>query len=261
MANGFIDSASTYEVIMALARQSPANSYATEWGQALAVTALLIGTDNLGLSPSPLSEGAASGPFGVGISGLSGALRRVHVDDVSARIALERTKRWGDRNIEKLQRLLSSITNSDTSVIRGNGSDWLDIHIKYEWVEHCTRLGALFDQVFNPQLAKILGIPHAELSRIWQETSDPKVVQKLAENRPDSDAFRIIRDAYIASALLRGRYHHHVAEQSSLQILSHPIRDSISPRTLTSQTTTIQTTPVCLCSCGMDSKARITPKP
>ena len=42
MVEGFVDSASAYEIILVLARAKPDESYRMEWDQALEVTATLI---------------------------------------------------------------------------------------------------------------------------------------------------------------------------------------------------------------------------
>ena len=66
MVEGFIDSASAYEIVLVLARGNPLQSFRMEWDRALEVTAALITTDRIKLAPSPRCEGAASGPYGTG---------------------------------------------------------------------------------------------------------------------------------------------------------------------------------------------------
>ena len=227
MVECFIDSASAYEVILVLARQRPTDSYRTEWDQALEVTSLLISADQIKLSPSPRREGAASGAYGTFLNSLKGTISRIDLPDASTKTALRKTKHWANRNVDKLRRVLGSITGAHASPQACDPASWLEAHISHEWKEHVIRHGALFDKDFIPHLAGILEVSIDELERVRIESADPALVAELVKKRPDSDLFRLIRDAYVASSLLRGRYHNFAAEDSKVQILTHPIRDPI----------------------------------
>ena len=72
MVEGFIDSASAYEVVLVLARRKPEHSHKMEWDSALEVRAALISTDHIKLAPSPLPDGAASGAYGTRAMRLGG---------------------------------------------------------------------------------------------------------------------------------------------------------------------------------------------
>ncbi len=74
MVEGFVDSASAYEIILALARAKPDESYRMEWDQALEVTATLISAYHIKLAPSPRPEGPASGPYGIFLTALDQAV-------------------------------------------------------------------------------------------------------------------------------------------------------------------------------------------
>ena len=53
MVEGFIDSASAYEIVLVLARDTLYSPSRMEWDRALEVTAALITTDRIKLAPSP----------------------------------------------------------------------------------------------------------------------------------------------------------------------------------------------------------------
>ena len=73
----------------------------------------------------------------------------------------------------------------------------------------------------------MLDIQPGEVLRVQSLSSDARFIAALAARRPESDDFRLIRDAYVVSSLLRGRYHDYAAENSQMQILAHPVREPI----------------------------------
>ncbi|MGD0578871.1 MAG: hypothetical protein ABSC08_08075 [Bryobacteraceae bacterium] len=229
MVEGFIDSASAYEVILVLARPKPEQSYKMEWDSTLAVTATLINTDYIRLAPSPQPEGAASGAYGVFLSGVEPAISRIVLPEDQATAALQKTRKWAGDNVAKLRSVLRDFTYPPSGEPTQAGL-WLEAHIGNEWHEHVLRRGALFDREFATQLARVLDIQPHEVVKIWSLASDPRFVATLAARRPDSDDFRLIRDAFVVSSLLRGRYHDYAAEISKTQLLSHPVRESVYRR-------------------------------
>jgi hypothetical protein len=198
-----------------------------EWDQALEVTATLISADHIKLAPSPRPEGPASGPYGIFLAALDQAVTRIVLPESSTTLALRKTKRWANENVEKVRSVLGSFTGVKGAAVNSQAAKWLDAHINSEWTEHVIRHRALFDRDFIPQLGKVLGIAPEELVKIWELSGDRRFISELINRRRESDKFRAIRDAYVASSLLRGRYHEYAAEESSAQILSHPIRQPV----------------------------------
>lgn len=232
MAEGLIDSASAYEVILLLARKKPALSYRMEWDSSLAVTATLINASHVRLAPSPRPEGAASGPYGLLLDRMSDAVSRVVLPDQQAKLALQKTKRWGGENTAKLGALLRDFIDSPGGS-PSEASKWLHAHIQHEWHEHVIRRGALFDRNLTAPIAKVLNVQEREVARAWTSSSDSRHVASLSLKQPDSDEFRLIRDSFILSCLLRGRYHDYAAELMSQQLLAHPVREAVYRRSRT----------------------------
>lgn len=229
MVEGFIDSASAYEVVLVFARRKPEHSHKMEWDSALQVTAALINTDHIKLAPSPRDEGAASGAYGVFLEGLKPAVSKIVLPAASTTAAVRKTKKWAGGNAKKLRSVLRTFTDASPGG-PNEAALWLDAHIQNEWHEHVLRRGSLFDLDFAPQIAKVLDVSEEEVRRSWSLTTQESFVANLTTRRPDSDQFRLIRDAFVVSALLRGRYHDYAAEDSEIQILSHPIREPILRR-------------------------------
>lgn len=230
MVEGFIDSASAYEIVLVLARRSPRQSFKMEWDRALEVTATLINTDRIKLAPSPRREGAASGPYGVLLEGLESAVSRIVLPEEVTAAAIRKTKKWAGENVNKLRLVLSSFTDAPPAS-HSQAAMWLDSHIHSEWHEHVLRRGSLFDRDFALQIAKVLDLPESDVLKLWSLTTDASFVAELAARMPDTDVFHLIRDAFTISALLRGRYHDYAAESSHIQILSHPVREPILRKT------------------------------
>jgi len=229
MVEGFVDAASAYEIVLVFARRRPEQSYKMEWDRALEVTATLISADCIRLAPSPRREHAASGPYGLFLDGLKPAVRRIVLPDEATTWAIRRTKNWARANVNKLRSVLSTFTG-DSSERNNQAVMWLDAHIQSEWYEHARRHGALFDSDFAKQIAKTLDVSQNDLLKLWSLTTDSSFVADLVVRRPDTEEFRLIRDAFVVSSLLRGRYHEYAAEKSETQILSHPVREPILHR-------------------------------
>jgi hypothetical protein len=230
MTEGFVDSASAYEIILALARPKPTDAYRMEWDRALEVTATLINTDHIKLAPSPKPEGPASGPYGIFLEGLENAISRITLGDAARLAALSKTKDWANRNPDRLRSVLTSFIDSSSASVTNQAPHWLESHISGEWAEHVLRHGALFDREFIPQIAKVLRVAPGEIETIWARSGDPFLVAELIRCRPENDEFHLIRDAFVVSTLLRGRYHEYAAEEDRYQIMSHPVRRPVLKR-------------------------------
>lgn len=222
MVEGFVDAASAYAGILTLARKSPSDSFRMEWDVALAVTATFISANQIKLLPSPRPEGPASGPYGILLKNLGDAVSRITLPGSSTTLALRKTKRWAADNAGKISQMLGSFAASQSDEAR-----WLESNISNVWQEHVLRQRGMFDKDFIPQLAVVLNTSRSELERMWALSADQALVSELVKKRPDSDTFRLVCNAYVASTLLRGRYHNYAARESQVQILSHPIGDAI----------------------------------
>lgn len=224
VTQAFIDSASLYEIVLVLNRAEPRKSYRLEWDQALEVTAALIRTDHLALPPSPQSEGSASGPYGIMIERLRDAVTPLTLTDNITVSALQSTKQWAHRRIDECRATVAEFTGADGIDPNQDACLWLESHIQNEWVEHATRRGHLFDDKFALSISRILDRPSSELERARRVSSDIPYLRSLSKSIPDTDDFRIIRDCFLVSTILRGGYYDNIARISNRQILSHPLR-------------------------------------
>lgn len=133
--------------------------------------------------------------------------------------AEEESRSWARDNSSKVQRLFEDELFPDANL-----QAWLDRAISHFWVDHSRMLGGLFNPEFITELAPILSCTPKDLNRIWQLSCDLRRVTDWVKTRPNSEDFKIARNAYVLSALLRGRYHDHIAEQSKRKIMHHPFR-------------------------------------
>jgi hypothetical protein len=108
--------------------------------------------------------------------------------------------------------------------------EWLDWAIAHAWVWHSAMLEGLFNQDLIPQLALILNCAEGEVRQVWERSCDLRQVERWARTRPPDDEFRLATHAYTLAALLRGRYHDHIAEAAGLHIMHHPFRNVLLPK-------------------------------
>lgn len=229
MTQGFIDSASAFEVVATLTNPRAIDSYRMAWDRALQVTATLISADQIKLAPSPRREGPKSGAYGVLMDGLGSTVSSVVLPAGAGTDALRKTQRWTNRNVPKLRRILAPFIDRPPNT--GNEAAlWLQYEINYAWAEHSRRFGGLFDRDFLPQLSRVLDVEMKDVTHAWSLSGNESFVESAVRRQPDSDEFRLVRDAFIVSALLRGRYHEYAAESANLQLLSHPIREPVLKR-------------------------------
>jgi hypothetical protein len=224
MVEVFIDSASIYEVLLALSRTKPEQSYKLEWDRALEVTAAFISTDQLRLPPSPESERSASGPYGILLSGLQDVVEPITLPNEVVSASIRKTKIWGDINSSLIRNSLGRFTGQNTDNIDIHSERWLNSHIEHVWIEQTTRRGCLFDNAFETQIASILNVNRRDVAKIHSMCCDQLFVASLVKKQNDSDKFRLARDSFLISTLLRGTYYTYIAELTQRQIMSHPAR-------------------------------------
>jgi hypothetical protein len=131
---------------------------------------------------------------------------------------------WAARNPQKIRQICDETRANESYAW---SEDWT---IKNVLSEQATMLGGLFEEEFIPQLSNILNCPKSELVEILRRSRDLKNVEYWSKQRPNTDDFKLLSQAYLVSALLRGRYHDHIAEAEGIDILHHPIRDLILPK-------------------------------
>jgi len=225
MAEGYIDSASTYEIVKLLVSPRPAEAYPWAWQSAITVTSALINTYHLQIAPAPSLASGAGSLYGHLMLGLAELISHPRPEPELTQMALKNTKQWARNNVDKIRN-----TYEQLKVDNKNYTRWLERAITTSWVEHSERLGGLYNEEFIPVLSQILNVSTSELSQVHKMSRDLNLLRSYVAIWPDDDDLRLMTDAYAISALLRGRYHDYVARKSNLQIIHHPFREQFLPR-------------------------------
>lgn len=222
MTEGYIDSASTYEIVTTLRLNRILEVYPWAYCTAIEVTALLINAEYLKLAPSPGTSGLASGPYGFLMEKLVGIVSHAKPTESIVALSCERTRCWASRNTDLVHNAIISLRADEKNFLK-----WLEHSIIYAWKEHSVRLGGLFNPEFIPHISKAIKRPADYLSEVWKLSCNINVLDDFINRWPDTDEFKTMQDAYIASLLIRGCYHDYVAEGSKQDIVHHRVRQSV----------------------------------
>ena len=224
MIRGYADSASIWGVIAALSYEK-VKQWPNWTGQsAVEVTCALINDHLLEIAPGPEPYSGAMGPYDHAMRRLVAIVSDASSNDAWRQKAENRVKRWVGQRHGQISTAYAKLREDR------NLTEWLDWSIPNAWVWHSAMLDGLFNRQFIHEVARILGCSEGELQKIWQRSRDLNQVEYWSKKQPDSDDFRLAREAYMVAALLRGRYHDHVAEEANLQILHHPFRYTLLPK-------------------------------
>lgn len=212
-----IDSASIYQLLPTL-EAGPNN--VTEWGwqTSLEVTCALLSISSARISPSPGASLTASGAYDRLNVLLSPVVSHARPSRKAIATAFRRTRSWIRRDIPRIQQYCAQLRANEA-----NFQPWLAWSIRYAWHEHSSRLAGLFDGDFVRELEPVLGVGKRNLVKVLEASKRPSVLRQWIREQKGED-FEIARDAYVLSALFRGRFHDTVAELDGRQILHHPVR-------------------------------------
>ncbi len=224
MTVGFIDSASLHQVVAAFDNQRFDDCHPWAWRTLVETTSVLITDKELRVAPSPVPAGTAKAGLGRIMDGLAGIVGVVEVDSGVASDAQAATRRWARRT----PRLAAAY--ADLWLEEASFPDWLEWSIREAWVEHASRLGGLFEYSYLNAIGSIVAEDPNELEELWYVSSDARRVAAIAKERPESELRTRLSRAYVASTLIRGRYHDTVASKSGLHIVHHPLREGIFDR-------------------------------
>lgn len=225
MSQGYIDSATLFEVV-AHARRS---EFRHDWAArgAHAATVALLYTEHLHVPKSPIRSGDSEGPyrllmegvqtFGTSLTGTGGE---------ASVLATSRTKEWAISNVTAIKGALQGLAGDK------NFQAWLESEITWVWSEYARRMNGLFTLDFAKQLAPSLELTELDLVRLHERTIDPKYVYDLSRRREGMD-FSLLSHAYVGATLIRGRYYAELARLAKQQVLQHPIRTSKQTSSLT----------------------------
>lgn len=226
-ASGWIDSMSLTQVVQAF-DVGLDNTGPFQGCIPAEVTALLIFAQNIGLAPGLSRSGISSkGPVGLVTDQLmrSGILTGPELDEQSRTQSLEQTKTQIEQYYDNLKEYYHKFSERD-EVKR-----WMDWSIRSAWVEHAQNSGSLIDRGLIPQLATMLNTSENELTRLEELTRSPEVVRRYVKQQPNTDDFNMVYDCFLLGALLRGLYHYHLGMQIKQQVVPHPFREELLPKT------------------------------
>ncbi|SED35353.1 hypothetical protein [Streptomyces sp. TLI_105] len=227
-AQGFIDSATLYQIFITLTGDRKHPEGWSDWDKstALSATIALIGRKEFRVAPGVGVSGAASGSY----EQLTRALSDMEAIDhripsrKSMNNALAATSAWAAQHDAELRDLLSRSLQD-----RDNFIPWLEWSVGHSWEEHSMRLYGLFDETLIPLIASLLGQTEGHMGMLHRASRDAILLSRYAGlakdgNLPQAGTFPDLRDAFIISAFLRGRYHQLISRD---QLIQHPIREGL----------------------------------
>lgn len=226
MTRGIIDTATVSQVVQCLDR-GMAGQYPWSLGTVLDLTALLIREGHMGLAPGltpPKRAVQDNQDLLIHLmlaNALVGSLAQPDTAKVQSAITL--SKIWIGRNETiaavrgEVDRLLAD---------KKNFQEWIDWAAPQAWLAHTRRLGGLFDDTYITYVARILNISEREALELHGRSRDSEEVCRLVAVRGDD--FKQMTRAYVASTILRGRYHEELARLLHYQLVRHPLRGMVS---------------------------------
>jgi hypothetical protein len=227
MTKGFIDSGTLFEMVPLFRRSSPSEVYPWSWHSAIAVTSMFMGARSFGLAPSPSDRHAVAGPWGHLIERLDGWIGTPLLPPEVHHASLIDAKRFASRYPERFAAALK-VLDKDKSY-----SPWLDEEMQFGWHEYWRRSGGMFNRELIPQLSRILqasGFIDAtaeNLSELHSRNRAPEVIRQYSTGTGNRNDYRLTVSAYVASALIRARYHDSVARLLGRQVLHHALREPL----------------------------------
>lgn len=104
---------------------------------------------------------------------------------------------------------------------------WIEWAIKQAWVDHSYRLNGLFNAEMIDGLSPILEVSSKDMKNLWKKTINLQQVKRWSQGQNLNSDFELAQDAFVASAILRGRFHEFISSQKGWQLMHHPIRQHI----------------------------------
>jgi len=226
---GFIDSAYIMNAISALTCHKNYEEWSEwEWKSITEVTEALVFNHHLRIAPGPSPsklEAAQSELYvcyDLACKQLGRIIEDIYPIDVKIQeLAKKVFNEWLLKNVEDARGAITE-TKQEKSY-----PHWEQLAIEHAWVDHSYRLKGLFNAEMIDELAFILEAPPNDLRSLWKKTTDLQQVKNWSQGRNLDSDFELAKDAYIASAILRGRFHDFVASRMQWQIMHHPIRRHI----------------------------------
>lgn len=235
MGYGFIDSASIMGAVGALTTYNTRQEWGEWAGQSVAeVTTAFVLHDGFRIAPGPSKLTQLEPRIGVSklyqgydqaCKLLADIVKDVPVQDVSTAEIRESGqdifKDWLLNNVNNARRAIT-----ETKQERGY-PHWEQWSIENAWVDHSRRLNGLFNAEIINELALVLKVESNDLRTLWEKTTDLRQVKSWSQGKNLDSNFELVRDAFLAAAILRGRYHDYIANQMKWHYMHHPVRQHI----------------------------------
>jgi hypothetical protein len=229
MSVHFIDSASLYQLIELFSKSSvDAELYPWLEQSAVHATQLLLIQPHISMSPSSSVTGGASGLYEKLTIALSGMVGLARPNGATRESNSQDVLQWALRASGAIAQAHAALEAD-----RLNFRKWEQWAIENAWMEHSTRNSGLFDFVFIPAISKILNTSEEELLELQKESAIPEIIDRYIDGGRETRSFRLTRNAYAVAALLRGRFHEVVAQDTASSILQHPLRHGVLAKSTT----------------------------
>ncbi len=231
MSYGFIDSASIMNVISALTCHKSCKEWGEwEWKSITEVTEVLFLHRLLRIAPGPSVppfgrlEAARSTLYTCYDLTCKQLGRIVEDTRIDIRIQESAKKVFKDWLLHNVEDAKGAITETKREKGYPHWEQWA---IEHAWVDHSYRLNGLFNAEMIDELALVLKVQSNDLRTLWTKTTDLQQVKNWSRGQGLDTDFELARDAFMAAAILRGRFHDFIASQMQWQIMHHPIRQHI----------------------------------
>jgi hypothetical protein len=230
--DGFVDSASLYEIVNFFRLGSDSNKWAMQVSKEL--SAIFIGAPRVHIMPGFEADGTPSDAYGQLVHRLADKVQIFKITPETQAVALRRTKRWSHNRSGQIYDTLQQLYAGTYS---RHGEDyspfleWLTNFFEHNAIEHSLRLKGVFNRTLIPELSTILEVPRPDLEKVWAMSCDMEYLRRTQMlNRESREDIRIMWDACAVAAMLRGRYHDGIAELSDVQVVHHPVRSPMLKR-------------------------------
>ncbi len=226
MPTGLLDSCTVTQVVECLER-GLAGQYPWSIRTVLDLTALLIREGHLGLAPGlapPKSIVHDNQDLLIDLMRSNGLVASLpQIDSDTVHLAFTRSKKWIGRG-EHLAALRDEVDRLMAD--KKDFQNWIDWSAPHAWHSYVSRSGGIFDTAYLAYVATILDISEREALDLHRRSADPGEISRLVAVRGQD--FEHMTRAYVASAIMRGRYHEEVARLKNFQLVRHPLRGLIS---------------------------------
>jgi len=235
MNTGSIDSASLMDAVGGLASYKNQNEWNKWTAQSIrAVTGHFIFHDLLDIAPTPSKTDTIPAPTGILYFSYYRAISilRLSIGEVDPQ------KMTYDKNILSANALFENWLNGcretdeihkivATTIEEPDYNQWSIWARKEAWVDHTNRFKCLFNKNMIDDLSIALGHSKTEMKTVWEKAKDIGQVKKWSKDEDLDRSFELAEEAFIASSILRGRFHQLVAIENGLPYQYHPIRKHI----------------------------------